>query len=107
MKLPHLIHVSIYSGHPILGLLHDSAEDGYFPLWALRFWPALDAITRRKTETYREYIERVATNPKARRVKLCDLRHNMSRNGGAKPSLMKRYTAALERLTSKQNAPKL
>ena len=39
---------------------------------------AIDAISRRLTDkTYPEYIERVAQNPLALRVKLADLRDNL------------------------------
>lgn len=100
----HPLHVALHSGHPLLGLLHDTVEDGYLPKFLLKFWPALDAITRRPDETYAEYIERVAKNPPARRVKITDLRHNLSRNGGPKPSLKKRYERALQRLTSLDEA---
>lgn len=101
----HWLHVSIFSGHPLLGLLHDSVEDGYLPRCILRFWPALDAITRRKEETYSEYIERVAKNNKARKVKICDLQHNLTRNGGPNESLARRYRAALARLTASDTSP--
>lgn len=94
----HALHVALRSGHPILGLLHDAVEDGYLPRLLCRYWPALDAITRRRGETYAAYIGRVAENSAARRVKLCDLRHNLSRNGGPPDSLRRRYERALERL---------
>lgn len=99
--MKHPLHVALRSGHPLLGLLHDAVEDGYLPRLLLRIWPALDAITRRKSETYAEYIERVAVNPKARKVKICDLKHNLARNGGPKLTLRIRYFAALERLEAK------
>ncbi len=38
---------------------------------------ALDCLTRRESETYQEFIERVRVNPIARRVKLADLEDNM------------------------------
>lgn len=96
----HPLHVALHSGHPLLGLLHDAIEDGYLPHVVLRWWPALDAITRRSGETYAAYIERVAANPAARRVKICDLRHNLSRCGGPGDSLAKRYRRALARLSN-------
>lgn len=82
-----------------LGLLHDTVEDGYLPRFLLH-WPALDAITRREGEDYVAYIERVATNDRARRVKLADLAHNLSRNGGPpRHSLRDRYRWAQRHLT--------
>lgn len=95
----HALHVARHSGHPLLGLLHDAVEDGWLPPLVARYWPALDAITRRRGEAYAAYIERVAANPAARRVKLCDLRHNLTRGGGPGESLEKRYRRALARLS--------
>ena len=37
----------------------------------------LELLTRRKEEKYRKYIERLAVNPIARKIKLADLAHNM------------------------------
>lgn len=96
--MKHSLHVALYSGHPILGLLHDAVEDGYLPRALLRVWPGLDAITRRPGEVYADYIDRVARHPVARKVKLCDLRHNLSRGGGPHDSLRCRYERALARL---------
>lgn len=96
----HPLHVAIHSGHPLLGLMHDAVEDGHLPRVLLRWWPSLDAITRRDTETYFDYIERVAANPAARRVKICDLQHNLTRGGGPRASLAKRYRRALARLSN-------
>jgi (p)ppGpp synthase/HD superfamily hydrolase len=67
----------------IVALLHDVIEDTPVGLEELRPWfgdevvEALDAISRRPRETYHDYIERVAANPLARRVKLCDLADNL------------------------------
>lgn len=36
-----------------------------------------DILTRREDETYKEYIERVGKDPKARKIKIADLLHNM------------------------------
>ncbi|UWQ30241.1 hypothetical protein [Leisingera sp. M523] len=95
----HSLHVAMHSGHPILGLLHDTVEDGYLPQALLRIWPGLDAITRRPGEVYADYIERCSQHPAARRVKIADLRHNLSRCGGPGASLQKRYQRALARLS--------
>lgn len=92
----HAITVARTSGHPLLGLLHDSVEDGWLPGALCRVWPALDAITRREGEAYRAYIERVAANPAARAVKLADLAHNTRTTPPG--DLAKRYAWAKERL---------
>jgi hypothetical protein len=96
----HWLHVALNSGHPALGFLHDAVEDEYLPRIILRWWPALDAITRRDGEVYADYIERVSRSPAATRVKICDLRHNLSRSGGPSASLAARYRRALDRLCS-------
>ena len=96
----HWLYVARHSGYPLLGLLHDAVEDGYLPAALTRVWPGLDAITRRSGEQYADYIERVAQHPAARRVKLTDLGHNMTRNGGAPASLMRRYRKARARLSA-------
>lgn len=96
----HSLHVAAYSGHPALGLLHDAVEDGYLPRILCRWWSGLDAITRRPGETYAEYIERVAGHEAARAVKICDLRHNLSRGAGPSPSLRRRYERALALLAT-------
>lgn len=86
-----------------LGLFHDTVEDGYLPKAMLRLWPSLDAITRRDGEEYRAYIHRLASNPVARRVKLADLEHNLTRNGGPpRESLRLRYERA-QAVLSKTN----
>lgn len=72
--------------------MHDAVEDGWWP--SALAWPALDAITRRDGETYFEYITRCRENDFARQVKLIDLRDNLNRGSGPKPSLKKRYEKA-------------
>jgi hypothetical protein len=102
MTLPHALHVAVYSGYPILGLLHDAVEDGWLPEAILPWWPALDALTRRKGEVYADYIERVAENPAARKVKITDLFHNLTRGEGPSGELNKRYVRALVRLMTEE-----
>ncbi len=65
-------------------VLHDVVEDTPYTLDQLRAlgYPeevvaAVDCLTRRETETYEQFIERVKTNRIARRVKLADLEDNM------------------------------
>lgn len=68
----------------IVAVLHDVMEDTPVTATDLRdagygekVITALEALTKRKDETYDDFIERVATNPLARRVKLADLEDNM------------------------------
>lgn len=92
----HAFRVFIAS-RSITGLFHDAVEDGWLPRWIM--WRSLDAITRRDGEVYADYIERVALDPVARRVKICDLNDNLTRGGGPHASLRQRYRRALLRLT--------
>jgi hypothetical protein len=41
---------------------------------------AVDNLTHRTGESYDDYIDRLAVNGVARRVKIIDLRHNLSNN---------------------------
>jgi (p)ppGpp synthase/HD superfamily hydrolase len=67
--------------------LHDVLEDTPITLDELRrqgYRPAIlvavDRLTRRNGEPYAAYIERVAADPLARRVKLADLADNLAHN---------------------------
>lgn len=69
----------------IVAALHDVVEDTSLTLEDLAsegfsgdVLAAVDAMTHRDGESYEEYIERVAVNPVARRVKLSDLTDNMN-----------------------------
>jgi (p)ppGpp synthase/HD superfamily hydrolase len=72
----------------IVGVLHDVLEDcerikvvEYSHRIAVDFGPvifdALDTLCKERGEDYGEYIERVAQNYLARKVKIADLTHNM------------------------------
>ena len=68
----------------MVAVLHDVLEDSWYTLPDLQRagYPeqaleALDCLTRRENETYGEFIERVKTNPLARKVKIADLEDNM------------------------------
>ena len=68
----------------IVAVLHDTVEDGKFTLLQLMEFgfdneivSAVGCLTKKPEEDYLgEYIPRVATNDRARRVKKADLRHN-------------------------------
>jgi len=100
----------------IVAILHDCIEDTdltlddlsfHFPIEILR---AVDAISRREDEPYVNYIRRVSTNIIARRVKIADLKDNMSekrwifgeRNNSS--SMWVRYSKALEFLKEMDGA---
>jgi len=118
---PYLLHVFRVAmagrteEEQIVGFLHDVVEDTSYTLDDLRGFgfpapivDAVDALTRRSEtgESYTAFIERVATNDLARRVKLHDLRDNLSRIGGVPPAtaagLGKRYGLALARLSREE-----
>lgn len=67
----------------IAGVLHDVVEDSAVFVDDIEFLfgeevaQAVDALTRRKEETYSDFIDRVKLNEIAREVKLSDLRDNM------------------------------
>jgi (p)ppGpp synthase/HD superfamily hydrolase len=80
----------------IVAVLHDVLEDAPL-LWsaekvrALGFseavMDALDCLTRRKGESYAEFIDRAASNPIARVVKIADLCDNSDLSRIPNPSL--------------------
>jgi hypothetical protein len=85
--IEHPIRVSeCVAGVPekIVALLHDTIEDTELKLEDLEYhFPteildAIDAMSKRKKEDYAGYINRLADNTIARRVKIADLNDNMS-----------------------------
>ena len=65
-------------------VLHDVVEDTEWTLERLReagfsdeVLEAVDCLTHREGESYEQFVERAASNPVARRVKLADLEDNM------------------------------
>lgn len=68
----------------VVAVLHDVLEDSdilYGELFdegvPIELLDALDALTKRKGEDYRTYIDRVALNPLAVKVKLADIADNL------------------------------
>ncbi len=87
---PYILHplrvmARVHGGaEKIVAILHDVVEDTDWTFADLRrqgFSPevleALDCVTKRKGETYEDFVRRSATNPLARSVKLADLEDNM------------------------------
>lgn len=71
----------------VVAMLHDIVEDGYktvdelkqiFDLTEIQV-EALVAITRNKDENYLFYIRRCSLNQMAKKIKLADIEHNLSR----------------------------
>ncbi|MBA2563833.1 MAG: HD domain-containing protein [Gemmatimonadetes bacterium] len=68
----------------VVAMLHDVVEDTEWTIERLRergfveeVLTAVDALTRRPEESYEAFVDRAATNPVARRVKIADLEDNM------------------------------
>ncbi|WP_244638155.1 GTP pyrophosphokinase [Clostridium fungisolvens] len=68
----------------IVAILHDVVEDTDTTFEDLRnmgfsdeIVNVLDCLTRRESEDYFDYIDRIKTKPLAIKVKLADLEHNM------------------------------
>ena len=83
----------------VIAVLHDLVEDtdttlsdldARFPQSVVN---AVEALTRRGEESYKEFIDRVARNPNARLVKIADIRDNL--RPGAE-HLRPRHEAALK-----------
>lgn len=92
----HPLRVMMHSGpdheHMIVAVLHDTLEDTFVTEemllekgLSLHLVEAIEALTRRDGETYREFIERAAKNPIARKVKIKDLEDNMSKERNMPP----------------------
>jgi (p)ppGpp synthase/HD superfamily hydrolase len=111
--LLHLLRVMLQfedEAARIVAVLHDVLEDTAVTVDVLRqagyseeALAALDALTRRPGESYEDFIDRAASNPLARRVKLADLADNMNRKrldaiGDSGKTRLDRYRAARRRL---------
>lgn len=96
----------------IVAYLHDVIEDTNVTLKELKTYgfsevilEAIDIITKKKGQTYQNYLELVKTNELARIVKLADLRHNsdLSRLKEINPIDIKRrekYLSAIKFLST-------
>jgi len=94
----------------IVAVLHDVIEDTPVTLEELRMrgyskrvLDAVDHLSRREDETYDAFIDRIAHNPLAVRVKLADLEDNMEVRTLVKQNdddrkRLARYRAAREKL---------
>jgi hypothetical protein len=88
-------------------VLHDVVEDSEITLRDAGYRPeivdAIDALTHRSCDPYEQYIESIARNPVARRVKVVDLAESLVNNRRsplARGSVdrIRRYETALDRL---------
>lgn len=87
----------------IVAVLHDTIEDTDVTYEEIRtafgslIANAVYALSRRDGESYVDFIQRVKTNHLAARVKICDIRHNMTTLPEGH-GLRDRYTKALKAL---------
>ena len=100
------------SGVKIVALLHDTIEDAADPkgvskeireLFGPGIWKSVDLLTRRKTDTYMEYIEKIkkSSDKWAMQVKLADIEDHLDKKASISSSLVKRYEKAKALLLSK------
>lgn len=94
----------------ITAALHDVIEDSEWTFDRLRgegfpeqVLGALELLTKRKGEDYEAFIERVAPNPLARRVKIADLRDNLDISrlaelGASDVERLQKYLRSLRRI---------
>ena len=114
---------SPYIAHPIavankftddlrktVSVLHDVVEDKKATLAEVRerfgdrVAKAVDSVSRRPGETYKDFIRRAARDPIGKDIKISDIEHNMIDSGNSAASdkaksLRKRYIPALLYLT--------
>lgn len=95
-------------------VLHDAIEDTELEIddlveagYAADVVAAVDHLSHRDGDTYEKYIERVATNEVARRVKIADLRENLANNrrsvdAPGNAQRIARYESALTQLTTER-----
>jgi len=112
---PYILHplrVMLKFTDPIeqaAAVLHDTVEDTILSLAYLKSYEfpervveLVDILTRMHGEKYMDYLERVASDPVAVRIKIADLEDNMPRPERPLPKehkgLEKRYRKSLEYL---------
>ena len=86
----------------VVALLHDVVEDTPATIediefmFGIRIAEAVDLLTRKKEDTYFDYIHKIATSEDklAIEVKLADLADHLEKVDTLKPSLKKRYEKA-------------
>ncbi|HVM15940.1 MAG TPA: hypothetical protein VM287_16645 [Egibacteraceae bacterium] len=86
----HPLRIMLFLAEPadqIAAVLHDVIEDSDLELrdlveagYSPQIVAAIDSLTHRAEESYEDYIDRVAANEIARRVKFADLRDNLANN---------------------------
>ena len=95
---PYILHPIAVSSlvksedEKIVALLHDVIEDTDFTLDDIKSFgfehltSTLDCLSRKKDEPYDEFMKRVLTKRSAIKVKIADIKHNLSRIENIPPS---------------------
>lgn len=92
----------------IVALLHDLVEDTSVTMdfiyanYPTAIASAVDAMTRREDETYKQYIRKCIKNPLARRVKKQDILDNLRSERMFKDAPLERYYWALAAIRGKE-----
>jgi GTP diphosphokinase / guanosine-3',5'-bis(diphosphate) 3'-diphosphatase len=115
---PYILHpIKIFTSvitkeQQIIALLHDVLEDSDIKLNQLQYYfsddiiEALEAISKRKNESYKDYLKRVKENNLAKIVKYYDINHNLDPQRlykleeSVRKRLIKKYEYALYYLLS-------
>lgn len=82
--------------HDVLEDTDTTAADLRAAGFSVRVVAIVEALTRREGETYAAFIDRVAADPSAARIKRADIGDNLN---GTTDSLRRRYERALARLS--------
>jgi (p)ppGpp synthase/HD superfamily hydrolase len=94
----------------IVAVLHDTIEETSLTLEDLqtegfseKVVAAVDSLSRRKKESYEDFILRIKESPLARRIKVLDLQDNMNLTRTKKPTdkdrkRLEKYSSALDTL---------
>ena len=116
LRVMHRLGPGATEAQQMAAVLHDVVEDTPFSLDKLRrlgcpgiVLDALDRLTRRKEETYEQFVERILPDALARRVKRADLEDNMEvlrmpAVTAKDAERLARYRAAWTRVTSAEQA---
>lgn len=95
----------------LAALLHDVVEDSDVTLSTIEnlfgseVSTVVDALTRRDTETYAKYLERLSENKIAKSVKLFDLADHFDESATLSDSLSVRYAKATKYLSEWKDKP--
>ena len=95
----------VSAGSKVVAMLHDAIEDAadakavsdeIKSTFGNRIWKAVDLLTRRKTDTYMQYVAKIkkSGDKMAIEVKLADIDDHLAKKAAIPDSLVKRYEKA-------------